>query len=219
MAVRGVKKLIAVLVIFLSAQFTYGQQSASVNGYISDAETGETLISANIALKDSRKGTSSNTSGYFSLTDIDPGTYTIVATYVGYQRYEQEISLEPGQSLRLDIKLDPEGFQLEEVVVESEREKEEQRNIGIAQMQTKLIKDLPSVLQSDVFRSLQLLPGVKAASDFSSGLYIRGGSPDQTLILLDRTTVIAHQAAHVHLCSCAAWLGRCKPAGVLGGAG
>ena len=166
MAVRGMKKLLTVLVIFLSAQFTYGQQSASVSGYISDAETGETLISANIALKDSRKGTSSNTSGYFSLTNIAPGTYTIVATYVGYQRYEREISLEPGQSLRLDIELDPEGFQLEEVVVESEREKEEQRNIGIAQMQTKLIKDLPSVLQSDVFRSLQLLPGVKAASDF-----------------------------------------------------
>ncbi|NIT58731.1 MAG: TonB-dependent receptor plug domain-containing protein, partial [Aliifodinibius sp.] len=156
---------------------------------MTDAETGETLISANIAFKDSRKGTSSNTSGYFSLTDIDPGTYTIVATYVGYQRYEQEITLDSGQSLRLDIELDPEGFQLEEVVVQSEREKEEQRNIGIAQMRTKLIKDLPSVLQSDVFRSLQLLPGVKAASDFSSGLYIRGGSPDQTLILLDRTTV------------------------------
>lgn len=189
MAVRDVKKLLAVLIIFLSAQITYGQQSASVSGYISDAETGETLISANIAIKDSRKGTSSNTSGYFSLTDINPGTYTIIATYVGYQRFEREISLEPGQSLRLDIELDPEGFQLEEVVVESEREKEEQRNIGIAQMQTKLIKDLPSVLQSDVFRSLQLLPGVKAASDFSSGLYIRGGSPDQTLILLDRTTV------------------------------
>ena len=68
-------------------------------------------------------------------------------------------------------------------------EEEETKNIGTAQVQTELIKALPSVFEADVFRSVQLLPGVKAASDFSSGLYIRGGSPDQTLILLDRTTV------------------------------
>ncbi|MEL7834022.1 TonB-dependent receptor [Fodinibius sp. Rm-B-1B1-1] len=179
----------AVLIFILIPITVWGQQSASINGYISDSKTGETLISANVALKDSRKGTSSNTSGYFSLQGIDPGTYTVIATYVGYQQYEQEISLDPGQNLRLDIKLQPQGVQLEEVVVESKREQEEQRDIGIAQLQTQLINDLPSVGQTDVFRSLQLLPGVKAASDFSSGLYIRGGSPDQTLILLDRTTV------------------------------
>lgn len=167
----------------------FAQQSASVNGYISDAESGETLISANIALKDSPKGTSSNTSGYFTLTDLSPGTYTIVATYVGYQRYEQEVTLKDGENRRLDIRLKPEDYQLEELVVQSKKETEEQRNIGRAQMETELIKKVPSVFQADVFRSLQLLPGVKAASDFSSGLYIRGGSPDQTLILLDRTTV------------------------------
>ena len=189
MTLHIVKKLILLAVIFLLPYALFAQQSASINGYVSDAQTGETLISANIAIQDSRKGTSSNTSGYFSLQNIDPGSYTIIATYVGYQQYEQEITLKPGQSRRLDIKLQPAGVQLEEVVVESEREQEEQRDIGIAQLQTQLINDLPSVGQTDVFRSLQLLPGVKAASDFSSGLYIRGGSPDQTLILLDRTTV------------------------------
>lgn len=166
-----------------------GQESASVSGYVTDFETGETLISANIAIADSKKGTSSNTSGYYNLTNITPGTYTIVATYIGYERYEEEITFEPGENLRLDIKLKPEGYQLEEIVVESQKEKEEQRNIGVAQIETELIKKVPSVFQADVFRSIQLLPGVKAASDFSSGLYIRGGSPDQTLILLDRTTV------------------------------
>lgn len=167
----------------------FSQQTASINGYISDAETGETLISANFALADTRKGTSTNTSGYFNLTNLEPGSYTVIATYIGYQTYKQEVTLEANQNLRLDIELKPEGYQLEEIVVESESEKEEQRNIGTAQIETELIKKVPAVFQADVFRSLQLLPGVKAASDFSSGLYIRGGSPDQTLILLDRTTV------------------------------
>ena len=181
------------LLIFLAVLFlphhSLAQQTASISGYISNAETGETLISANFALADSPRGTSTNTSGYYSLTDLQPGTYTVVATYIGFQRFEKEVQLQAGENLRLDIELKPEGYQLGEVVVTSEKETEEQRNIGLAQVETELIKKLPTVFQADVFRSLQLLPGVKAASDFSSGLYIRGGSPDQTLILLDRTTV------------------------------
>jgi len=184
-----VKKLSLLLLFVLIHLCSFAQESASINGYITNVKTGETLISANLALKDTRKGTSTNTSGYYSLTDIPPGTYTVVATYIGFKRFEKEITLTAGQKLRLDIKLTPQEYQLDEVVVESEKEKEEQRNIGLAQIKTELIKKVPTVFQADVFRSLQLLPGVKSASDFSSGLYIRGGSPDQTLILLDRTTV------------------------------
>lgn len=183
------KRLFPLLIILFFPLRGIAQQTASLNGYVSNTKTGETLISANVALKDSRKGTSTNTSGYFTLTNIPAGTYTVVATYVGFQRFEKEITLEPGENKRLDIKLKPQGYQMEEVVVESQKEREEQRNIGTAQIKTELIKKIPSVFQADVFRSLQLLPGIKAASDFSSGLYIRGGSPDQTLILLDRTTV------------------------------
>lgn len=180
-------RFIFILVAFACNAFAQG--SASVSGYITDAETGETLISANIALEGTRKGTSSNTSGYYTITNINPGTYTLITSYIGYRQFSREISLAEGENLRLDITLQPEGYRLEEVIVESEAEKKEQKNIGVAQVQTELIKRVPSVLQADVFRSIQLLPGVKASSDFSSGLYIRGGSPDQTLILLDRTTV------------------------------
>ncbi|WP_246043109.1 TonB-dependent receptor [Fodinibius saliphilus] len=183
------KQRFILTLLLLFPVITIAQQNASISGYISDAETGETLISANFSLANSSKGTSTNTSGYYTLTDVSPGTYTVVATYIGFQRYEKEVKLEAGENLRLDIKLKPEDYQLEEVVVTSEREQEEKRNIGLAQVETKFIKKVPSAFQADVFRSLQLLPGVKAASDFSSGLYIRGGSPDQTLILLDRTTV------------------------------
>lgn len=171
---------------FLSAT---AQESASVNGYITDSRTGETLILANIALIEINRGASSNTSGYYTITNIPPGTYTLAASYIGYRRFEREITLEAGQSLRLNIELIPEGIELDALIVEADADREEQRNIGTAQIATQLIKDLPAVIEPDVFRSVQLLPGVKAASDFSSGLYIRGGSPDQTLILLDETTV------------------------------
>lgn len=156
---------------------------------MTDSETGETLISANIAILELNRGTSTNTSGYYSITNLAPGSYTLIASYIGYQQYEQSINLSPGESIRVDIEMIPEGIELETVVVESEFEREEQRNIGTAQITTELIKNLPPVIEPDVFRSVQLLPGVKAANDFSSGLYVRGGSPDQTLILLDETTV------------------------------
>ncbi|MEX0994095.1 MAG: TonB-dependent receptor [Balneolaceae bacterium] len=175
--------------LILCAGPLLAQSTASINGYISDRQTGETLIAANIAILEVNRGTSSNTSGYYSITNLQPGTYTLVASYIGYHHFEREIQFEAGQTIRLDIELVPAEIELDEIVVESDTEAEDQRNIGISQVRTELIRELPSVLEPDVFRSVQLLPGVKAASDFSSGLYIRGGSPDQTLILLDETTV------------------------------
>jgi len=177
-----------IVTLFLTLEIS-AQETASVNGYIADSQTGETLILANVALMEINRGGSSNTSGYYSITNIPPGTYTLSASYIGYRRSDIEITLDAGQNLRMDIELTPEGVQLDALVVTSEADEEEVRNIGTAQIATQHIKDLPSVIEPDLFRSVQLLPGVKAASDFSSGLYVRGGSPDQTLILLDETTV------------------------------
>lgn len=186
---RRIQTLLFVF-IFASVSFSsLAQEKASINGYITDSETGETLISANIGFREINKGTASNTLGYYSIPNLEPGSYIVFCSYVGYRPYQKEITLRPGQNLRLDVKLIPESIELDGIEVRSRTEQKEQRNIGTIQVKTELIKELPSVFEADVFRSIQLLPGVKAASDFSSGLYIRGGSPDQTLILLDRTTV------------------------------
>ena len=165
------------------------QNTASLNGYITDAATGETLLLASVAIDGTTRGASTNESGYYSIVNLPAGRVVVLASYIGYRPFRTEVELTAGQTTRLDIELQPESIQLEEVVVESQAEREARRNIGVAQVETELIKKLPSVLEPDVFRSIQLLPGVKAASDFSSGLYIRGGSSDQTLILLDQTTV------------------------------
>jgi len=164
---------------------------ARISGYVRDAETGETLLLANVvALSgDVTRGAATNNAGYYTIAGLAPGTYTVRVTFLGFEPMEQEVTLEAGEDLRLDVELSPATTEVDEVVVEAERDAAEARAIGANRVETALIKQLPAVLEPDLFRSLQLLPGVKAASDFSSGLYIRGGSPDQTLILLDRTTV------------------------------
>ncbi len=177
-----------IVLLFLSLP-AFSQNGQSVSGFIRDSQTGETLISANVALRENLKGASSNNAGFYVIGDLAPGTYTLVCSYIGYQLYEKKIEIKAGENLRMDIEMQPTSLMSEEIVVEASAEQEEAKDIGVAQISTTLIKELPSVFEADVFRSIQLLPGVKAASDFSSGLYIRGGSPDQTLILLDRTTV------------------------------
>ncbi len=191
-------KILALLIVLLTAWCpapAFGQPTASLSGFVKDATSGETLLLANVVLAGVGKGTATNTAGYYTLTNLAPGTYTVVASYIGYRELRQDVTLAPGERRRLDIELAPQDVRFEEVVVTADRSEEEARNIGVAQLKAESVKELPAVLEPDVFRSLQLLPGVKAASDYSSGLYIRGGDPGQTLVLLDRTTV--YNPSHV----------------------
>ena len=178
------------LVVLVGIPQVRAQTNATLSGYVTDATSGETLLLANVRLIDTRMGAATNNSGYYTLAGIAPGEYRVAFSYIGYTPEVIEVTLSPGETRRLDVALNPEGVLIDEITVTAEAELEEEiRRVGVLQMQTELIRQLPSVLQPDVFRSLQLLPGVKAASDYSSGLYIRGGSHDQTLILMDRTTV------------------------------
>lgn len=166
------------------------QDRASVSGYVTDATSGETLLLANVRVGGTQTGTATNNSGYYVLPSLSPGERTLLFSYVGYRPRAVAVLLEAGEERRLDVALVPEGYEFEEITVTAESDLEEEaRNIGVLQLRMETVKSLPTVLQPDLFRSLQLLPGVKAASDYSSGLYVRGGSPDQTLILMDRTTV------------------------------
>jgi len=181
--------VVAVLVLGLGPA-PAAAQDASIRGYVRDAATGETLLQANVVINGTTRGTATNNAGYYILRDLSPGTYTIVVSYVGYQTRSDTVTLAPDEERRLDVTLTPQDFQTDEVVVTGESDDEEiERQIGTDRLQTAAITQLPSVLQPDVFRSLSLLPGVTTASDYSSNLYIRGGGPDQTLVLLDGTTV------------------------------
>ncbi len=165
---------------------------AALNGFVRDAASGETLIQASVTVERAdggRRGAATNGQGFYSLGSLAPGAVTVTATYIGYRAERRSVTLAPGETLRLDIELAPDGLTADEVVVEARESLEEERAPGLQNVSMDLVEALPSVFEADLFRSIQLLPGVKASSDFSSALYIRGGSPDQTLVLLDGTTV------------------------------
>lgn len=166
------------------------QERAGLNGYITEAANGEAIWGANVVLKETTYGSATNSSGFYTISRVPPGEYTVLISFIGFRTIERDITLEAGETLRLDVALEEGGLAMDDVVVSEEYySREERQEIGVSTVSTELIRSTPAVLQADVFRAIQLLPGIKAASDFSSGLYIRGGSPDQTLILLDNTTV------------------------------
>jgi len=177
------------VVLMLAVPPAAAQERASLNGYVRDADTGETLLQANVVLEGTRRGTATNNEGYYTIGDLAPGTYTVVVSYLGYRSRTEEVTLSAGETRRLDVALPPTDLQGEGVVVTGARDERTEQRIGVDKLPAASVTDLPSVLEPDVFRSLALLPGVTTASDYSSNLYIRGGGPAQTLIQLDRTTV------------------------------
>ena len=162
-----------------------------VSGFVRDAATGETLIGANVFVAEGPaegRGSATNVQGFYTLGDLPSDSLTLRFSFIGYGTETRRVGLASGERLRLDVELAPEAA-LGEVTVEADVPIEEAAAVGTVDIPIRLVKDLPTAFEADLFRSIQLLPGVKSSSDFSSGLYIRGGSPDQTLILLDGTTV------------------------------
>jgi len=178
---------VAALFVLAAAPSAQPAGSGAVNGFVRDAETGETLIQATVLVEGTTRGTTTNAEGFYSLGGLAPAdSLRLRYSFVGYETVRRTVAVGAGVQ-RVDVELRPET--LGEVVVTADEPIEEERAPGLQEVPIRLVESLPSVFEADLFRSIQLLPGVKAASDFSSALYIRGGSPDQTLILLDGTTV------------------------------
>lgn len=185
------------LVFLLSIQSLVAQQqSYTISGSIQDAETGEDLPGATLSLQNkSGVGVSSNAYGFYSL-ELQEGTYVLLYTYVGFKT--QSISLNLNVNTVLNIELEPMATQLFEVEVTAELEDKNVRanEMTVASVSIKEIESIPVLFgEKDVFKTLQLMPGVKPAGEGSSGFYVRGGSSDQNLILLDEAPV--YNASHM----------------------
>jgi hypothetical protein len=173
----------------------------SLEGVVRSREGGDPLPHARLVLKQAgtaegdsigarARTTTSGPGGVFSFPDLAPARYTLRAQAYGYLDRIDSLSL-GSVPLHWDIDLEPNPFHVAPVDVGGERplERGEEESPGKITLSTARVKELPSVGEPDLIRSLQLLPGVQAASDLSSGLYVRGGGPDQTLILLDGVPV------------------------------
>lgn len=180
-------------IILLKKDVKNGKNQVSVHGYIRDAQSGENLISATLVEKGTTRGTTSNFYGYYSHQISAGEPTTLLCSYVGYQ--PSLIQLTATKDTLLNITLVPQL--LDEVVVLGSELETVQENVQMSTINVPVdqIKKLPAFLgEVDVLKIIQLLPGVKS-SEGSTGLYVRGGGPDQNLILLDGVPV--YNASHL----------------------
>jgi hypothetical protein len=185
--------LTATLIAFSFASFS--QEKHTLNGYITDANDGESLIGATVFVKEISGGNVTNVYGFYSIT-LEPGTYTVEFRYLGYTTQTKTIDLTSDQ--RVDIELAAEGTELQEVVVTAEREDENvtSSEMSTAELDIETIKKIPSFLgEVDVIKSIQLLPGVSTVGEGATGFNVRGGSVGQNLVLLDEAPV--YNSAHM----------------------
>ena len=175
-----------IFLILSGCHILTAQTLLNINGFVRDNATGEPISYANVFLSNTSIGAATNSDGYFVMSDIPIGKYEINISMIGYAVYKEEVDLSQGQSIRLNIRLKEEAIQGTEVLVTAERQKFE-RSMESSQIALDLreINSAPAFVEPDVFRTLQMLPGVQTTSDFSSALYVRGSTPDQNLIMLD----------------------------------
>lgn len=166
----------------LSGQVT--QKSYTVSGYITDKASSETLIGASITAVGTQTGAVSNSYGFYSYT-LPAGRVTLRYAYLGYSPYI--IHLELAKDTVINISLNSDN-QLQEIVVTGERQQAGFRSTSMGGHELKLteILNTPAILgEADIMHTIQLLPGIQSGTDGFSGVYVRGGGPDENLIMLD----------------------------------
>ncbi len=175
-------------------QQTYAQ-TATISGHIKDKKSGEALIGATCYFPDIKKGITSNEYGYYSIT-VPAGYYKISFSYIGYET--QNITLDLSKNKVLEISLADNSKQLDAVTVIGTRKDHniESTDMSMEKLPVKLVKKLPSFMgEVDILKTITLLPGIQSGGEGSSGLYVRGGGPDENLLLLDEAPV--YNASHL----------------------
>jgi len=169
---------------------TLAQNTGTLRGFVTDSLTGEALVYANIVLENTSIGVTTDLNGFFSITSLPPNKlYTAKISYLGYEPKEIEINIEPGKTKQVRIKLITASYQLQTIEKVGERVKENEKNIGLTRISIKELELIPKGVESDVMRTLQFMPGVQSTGDVSARYYVRGGSSDQNMVLLNGVSV------------------------------
>ncbi|MEO8567909.1 MAG: TonB-dependent receptor [Ginsengibacter sp.] len=182
------KKLLSVT-FFLIPFIVCSQNRYTLSGYVKDSISGETLIGSTISVAGLSKGITSNSYGFFSIS-LNAGTYTFVCSNVGYISQVKKIDL--SGDVQFNFEMPPKITTEQAVIISSKKRDANVKNAQMGKLDLSInqIKSIPAFLgEVDVLKAIQLLPGVQSAGEGSSGLYVRGGGPDQNLILLDDAVV------------------------------
>jgi hypothetical protein len=167
----------------------------TLSGFLKDKANGEALIGATVYIPELKTGVITNPYGFYSIS-VPQGSYSVTFSYIGYQTQTPKLSL--NESKKLNISLEEETKQIDEVVVTGDKKNRnvESLQMSMEKVQVKMIKKLPSFMgEVDLIKSITLLPGIQNGGEGSSGLYVRGGGPDENLMILDEAPV--YNASHL----------------------
>ncbi|MBC8179783.1 TonB-dependent receptor [candidate division KSB1 bacterium] len=189
-------KVFLLLVLIFSIMMNQGfaqkaKSKSDIKGYVKDVKTGEALPYANIIIQDTNRGTITNTDGYFVLVNVPVGLCSLQVDYIGYKSQTIELQNVSGGLPIFTVEMEPSVIELEGVMVTAQAEMLDVSSKQISQItfSPRQLASLPSIGEVDVFRTMQLLPGISGATEGESGLYVRGGTPDQNLVLFDGMTI------------------------------
>jgi hypothetical protein len=179
------------LLVFASASITGMAQPAkfTINGYVKDLSSGESLINATISITPSATTVTTNSYGYFSVS-LPAGEYTLHATYTGYEAYSKEIHVT--SNITLEVSLQTAAGNMEQVVVTGEKKLRRTNTValGIQQLSIGQIKKIPAFMgEPDVVKALLTLPGITTVGEGAAGFNVRGGNVDENLIIMDEAPV------------------------------
>jgi len=173
------------IIVFMFIQEAYPQQKTVISGYVYDELTSEPLIGANVYVKECKIAVQTNGFGFYSLTFQSEKKVELSISFVGYQTFSTEMILSLSESRNFYLKP---GMELSEVAVTGKREVEflREATVGNVKLSPKYIRNMPNLFgEVDLIKALQLTPGIQSGGEAKSNLYVRGGSPDQNLMLLD----------------------------------
>ncbi|OFY41544.1 MAG: collagen-binding protein [Bacteroidetes bacterium GWF2_40_14] len=190
-----IRRAIALAIISLLSCHVYAQEKFTLSGKIADSLTGEDLMGAIVYREGTTTGSVSNSYGFYSLT-LPRGNHKVKFSYLGYKTIIKEIALK--RDIILNIDLEPSNTNLGAIIVSPERRDLNIKSVemGVERINIKQLETIPVLFgEKDILKTIQLLPGISAASEGSSGFTVRGGSIDQNLILLDEAPV--YSASHL----------------------
>ena len=183
------------LLFLLTPTLLLSQEKFTLSGYIKDAQTGEFLPGANAYIQELFQGGITNSYGFYSIT-VPKGKYTLVVSYIGFEENRQTIDL--NKDLRVNVSIEPKYVLAKEVEIVDTRVENNvsSTDMGRVEIPVELMKKLPAFFgEVDPIKIIQLIPGVKNGGEGNTGFYVRGGGPDQNLVLLDEAVV--YNAGHL----------------------
>ncbi|MBW7873471.1 MAG: TonB-dependent receptor [Ignavibacteria bacterium] len=182
--------LLLLLPISLLPQATPDPQTATIRGFVNDSTNGEPVIYANVIVKGTKIGASTNTSGYYIITAVPPGKQTIIFSMIGYQPLEVEVVLPDNKITQIDVKLVPTSYTTQTLTIFGEKSVEENAtDIGLEKITAQEIKNLPKGVEADILRTLQYSSGVSTTGDVTARYFVRGSDNEQNVVLLNGATI------------------------------